>query len=174
MNGDGNARERWAPVPDHPGYVVSDLGRVGKAAEGGRLKLLHQTPDPVGLMKVRVTSDGRPRMVLVSALVLRAHGHARPGGGYRVGYADDDPGNVALANLCWMKKGQGRVRDLTEKECLGVDCKVTFLSEGPHHRLCATCADRAGALSGGLDFHDAGELPDAPILDFGIGYRSVK
>ncbi len=130
--------------------------------------MLVQKPNLFGLMTCRLFAAGRPITALVGALVLKAFGQPRPGGGFRIEHIDGDPGNCTPTNLVWAKKGGcDRVKDRKERTCLGPGCGVTFLSDGPGNRLCGSCRDRAAKISGGLDFFDSGELPDAPLLDFG-------
>lgn len=99
--------ERWAPVPDFPGYEVSDLGRVRSVdrvitCKDGRTqrwpgRLL--TPSPNSRDgRVYVHLAGRTR--LLAAVALDSFVGPRPPG-MECCHRDDDQSNNRLENLRW-------------------------------------------------------------------------
>lgn len=55
-----SAIEEWRPVPDHPDYDASSLGRI-RSRKGGYPKVMRPHKHPLGYM--RLTVDGRHRSV---------------------------------------------------------------------------------------------------------------
>jgi hypothetical protein len=107
--------ERWRATPGHPGYAVSDHGRIrsldrvlsdGREAGGA---MLRTTPDRKGYLRVKLA--GRWRRV--HHLVLEAFDRPRPEGQegcHRNGHPDDNH----LANLRWDTRGENE-RDKRRK-----------------------------------------------------------
>jgi len=93
--------ERWRPVPGHPGYEVSDLGRVrsyrnrqGHASDTPRLL----SPGTVqGYKHIKL---GRSRQTKVHILVLEAFVGPRPEG-MLCRHLDGNGMNNRLSNLRW-------------------------------------------------------------------------
>jgi hypothetical protein len=107
--------ERWLPVPEYPGYEVSDQGRVRsldrevrsrwgtpKTLKGKTLALV-----PVGgdgntgrYLGCTLFRDGKRKSVMVHTLMLETFVSPRPEGmfGY---HRDDDPTHNRLENLYW-------------------------------------------------------------------------
>ncbi len=98
-------QERVIPIPGHPGYFVSDLGRVFSAWTGsGRGSRIGDNPHPLRQM---TSADGRAQVNLrrrtyrVSNLVLLAFVGPRPDGMQACHFPDPDPANNRLSNLRW-------------------------------------------------------------------------
>lgn len=101
--------EQWMPIPEWPGYEVSDLGRVRSVARivqrsnGWRqtireriLKLAWDTCGDTGHLTVTVYRQRRK----VHRLVLTAFVGPAPAG-HEGCHNDGDPSNNALSNLRW-------------------------------------------------------------------------
>ncbi len=93
--------ERWAAIPGHPGYEVSDQGRV----RSYRNRQGHAQAEP-RLMTPKLIK-GYPRIKLgrsfqspVHSLVLRAFVGPRPEG-FVCRHLDSNPENNLLGNLRW-------------------------------------------------------------------------
>jgi hypothetical protein len=111
MNGD----EKWLPVPDYPGYEVSNHGQVrsldrevgSRWGTPKRLKgrILSQARvgggGPVGRYDACVLfRDKKRKSLTVHTLVLSAFVGPRPEGMWGL-HRDDDPRNNRLENLYW-------------------------------------------------------------------------
>lgn len=157
-------RESWAQIPDSAEHWASSTGQIATLKPGGGFAHLSQRQNQFGEMMVTVKIAEKMKQRLVAGLILAAFGHPRPGG-YRLGYHDGDPSNVALKNLLWERKGQARVVDLKERRCLGPRCNVMFMSSGPGNRLCPTCTSRISniTLSGLEGAEESSGLPDEPL-----------
>lgn len=91
--------EEWRPVPSHPHYAVSTLGRVMRTERGQGSRpdpLIRGTMNPQGHRVVQLR--GPHREVSVHLLVWAAFRGPVPEG-HVVGFADGDRANPALANL---------------------------------------------------------------------------
>jgi hypothetical protein len=93
--------ERWLPIPDHPGYEVSDQGRV----RSYRDRQGHRQAEPRILAPLTVKGYqqiklGRAHQMKVHVLVLMAFVGPRPRG-MQACHRGDDPSNNALSNLRW-------------------------------------------------------------------------
>lgn len=106
-----DAVERWRPVPDWPGYEVSDLGRVrsldrvvrtsagDKRYRGRVLRAARGTASPRAM--VVLSRPGEQRSHYVATLVLAAFVGPRPSGGYDACHNNGDPTDDSLGNLRW-------------------------------------------------------------------------
>lgn len=96
--------EQWAKIADHPGYEVSDLGRVrswrksgpNKEARREEPRILKPTPMRAGHLYVKLNGD----QCYVHRLVLQEFVGPCPEGEEGL-HGDDDPTNNALWNLRW-------------------------------------------------------------------------
>ena len=93
--------ENWRPVPGHPGYEVSDVGRIrsyrnrqGHSADMPRLL------SPAIVRGYRHIKLGRSRQTKVHILVLEAFVGPRPDG-MVCRHLDGNPLNNRLSNLRW-------------------------------------------------------------------------
>lgn len=115
----------WKPIPNHPGYDVSDVGEVrswrpknGKGGLTSEPRLL--TPLPFADSPyLRVSLTGKTRRV--HQLVLEAFVGPCPAG-HIVMHLDDDPSNNALTNLRY-GTSQENLDDMVNKgrSCKGED-----------------------------------------------------
>src|SRR5262252_68344 len=100
------APELWLPVPDWPGYEVSDRGRVrsvdrvlSDGRRAGGLMLTHGR-DGKGRRRVHLSDGDRERTVHVHVLVAEAHISRRPAG-MQVLHRDDDHERNDAASLSY-------------------------------------------------------------------------
>src|SRR5271166_6551030 len=107
--------EKWLPVPDHPGYEISDHGQVrsldrqvrsrwgspktlkGKTLAQGKVGGNEPGGRYPGCTLFR---DGKRRMVMVHTLMLETFVGPRPEGTHGC-HRDDNPDNNRLDNLYW-------------------------------------------------------------------------
>src|SRR4051812_5908836 len=134
MNG-----ERWLPVLGHPGYEVSDAGRV-RSPHG----LLAAGPGGDGYPYV---SLGRDCQVKVHTLVLTTFVGPRPPD-MECRHLDDNPLNAALTNLRWGTRSENildRVRLGNHYEAARATCPLDHLLVAPN--LVPSCLPRRGCLA---------------------------
>lgn len=159
MTGD----EQWLPVPNYPGYEVSDQGRVRSLDRIGRSRwgtprtfkghLL--TPVLVGGVNGRrycactLYLDGHPKQVTIHTVVLETFVGPRPEG-MQGCHRDDDPTNNYLANLYW-----GTPKDNAQDKKANGSCWKSNITHCPRgheytpentytvpstgHRMCRAC-----------------------------------
>lgn len=126
--------ERWLPIPDFPGYQVSDLGRVysegrwsGGKSQGRRYRegrILTPLIDARGYPKYALSVDGHQRQVHAHTLVLTAFVGPRPPG-MECCHGPAGPGDPALTNLRWDTHGNNlrdKVRDGTDHHATRTHC----------------------------------------------------
>jgi HNH endonuclease/NUMOD4 motif len=114
-----SARETWRPVCGHPGYEVSDLGRVRSLDRvihfpDGRSRRAPGVPlspvaDKLGYRFVTLAGRRRP----VHQLVLEAFVGSRPDG-YESLHGNDVPSDNRLTNLRWGTRADN-VQDAVER-----------------------------------------------------------
>ena len=113
--------ERWLPIPDLPGYRVSDLGRVyseprwsGGNTQGRRYRegrVLTPIFDSRGYPKYSLYVNGRGRQIHAHTLVLTAFVGPRPPG-KECCHGPAGPSDPSLTNLRWDTHGNN-LRDKT-------------------------------------------------------------
>ena len=148
--------ERWVPIPDFPGYEVSDLGRVRSLAtpatrKRGRILKPSRTVSGNDRVAVGLYRDGKRHMRLVHRIVLEAFVGPRPEG-MECCHFDDDPTNNSLENLRWDTRTANRQDMLRNKghwnsrktECIHghrFTPENTYITKrGRRH--CKACIDR--------------------------------
>lgn len=98
--------ERWRPVVGHPGYEVSDLGKVARIRADGARRIMKQSPAKGGYRRLNL---GRGNQKKVQRLVLEAFvGPCPPD--HEAGHLDGDPANNALTNLAWVTHRENMVQ----------------------------------------------------------------
>lgn len=132
-----SSAESWLPVPDWPGYEVSDRGRVrsierqirdGRTAGG---LILKQTPSGAKKYLHVTLSDGwRTKRVAVHQLVKRVH--TGPSRGRQVRHLDDDKTNNHLSNL---KYGTQKQNEQDKKRNRGKREREEKREEGEKKRV---------------------------------------
>lgn len=116
--------EIWREIPGYEGlYEASNLGRIrsiartvelinryGQAATHSRQSVeLIPAGDRNGRLQVTLSREGKSRTFGVGRLILESFGQPSPPGWW-ITYADEEPGNCALANLSWRPRGSTRAR----------------------------------------------------------------
>ncbi len=102
-------RGEWRPIPDYPGYEVTEYGIVRSIprtvlTRNGKLlpvrgKVLNPNPDARGYLRVHVvSSDGRNRQIGIHALIAYAFIGPRPDG-MQVCHNDGNNQNNHVSNL---------------------------------------------------------------------------
>ena len=124
--------EEWRDIPDVLGYQVSDLGRVRsfwrrtstiagstfdkwKWAITDEPKILPLPLDVCGYRTVRLSKDGRQRLLKVHCLVLLAFVGKRPTG-LQGRHLNDDKENNRLSNLGWGTTSQNMQERHTNRD----------------------------------------------------------
>jgi transposase-like protein len=101
---DDTTVEQWRPVVGHPGYEVSDHGRVRSWRDSARHGCRRDAPHTLRLIRSRKgylrVQLGAGRRYSVHHLVLEAFGNPRPVG-MECAHSDGDPANNRLTNLRW-------------------------------------------------------------------------
>ena len=150
--------ENWLPIPDAPGYEVSDQGRVRSTERkvdriNGRSyrvreRTLKQTLTPGGHHRVSLHIGVGTVSRLVHQIVLETFIGARPVG-YESCHYDDDKHNNSLSNLRWgtsSENAKDRVRNglnqnSNKTHCLnGHPFSGGNLGGSPERRVCKLCA----------------------------------
>jgi hypothetical protein len=158
------SNEQWLPVPDYPGYEVSDRGRVRSLDREVRSrwgtpktlkgKILSQTmvggSEDVGRYPACVLyRDGKRWQVMVHVLVLMVFVGPRPDGAWGC-HRDDDPTNNYLGNLYWGTPSENvfdKVRNGNHPHANRTHCphgheytaKNTYIKPRTGHRECRVC-----------------------------------
>lgn len=89
--------EVFKPVPDYPGYEISNYGRV-ISHKRGRPRVIKGTVDK-GYIRVDLRRDGKSKLNSVHRLVAQAHIGPPPSDKPHVLHANDIPTDNRLANL---------------------------------------------------------------------------
>jgi hypothetical protein len=141
----------WVPIPGHPGYLVSNDGRVF----GKRGRLLKPTPHSKGFGHQRiklVREDGRRIEMYVHTLVAQVFIGPRPNG-MEVRHLDGNAADNRPANLAWGTRSENQsdaVRHGTHANAKKNHCKYgheftpentryTQRRNGWKRRACRTC-----------------------------------
>jgi hypothetical protein len=105
-----DATEHWEPIPDFPGYRVSDLGDVISTSRplirnGKTVRTLPEIPlkpsmTTNGFLQVVLSHDGHQKSFRVHDLVLKAFVGEKPKGQSAV-FRNGDRTDCRLVNLRW-------------------------------------------------------------------------
>lgn len=181
-----NAAIIWKPVPEWPGYEVSNTGLVRSVprigADGRKLqgKPLAPRTSRSGHQHVMVYRDRYRTPRAIHRLVLEAFVGPRPEG-MECCHGDGNPANNNLENLRWdthAENSKDRVRQGTHHETAKTHCKRGHLffpenltrSRRPGSRKCLTCERaRAAASRYGTDIQSESTRYYIPILESAIG-----
>ena len=142
--------EIWKPVPDFPGYDISDQGRVrsywhrkiARCVTTGRVAttriILGEAPYKIlrlhgsPYFSVILTIDGKHFTRLVHRLVLETFiGPCPPG--LEARHLDGKPANCFCENLCWGTRSENmldRTRHGTNWDNRGMNCPTVKLTDG--------------------------------------------
>ena len=128
--------ERWRDIPGHPGYQVSDHGRVRgldrtTTTTNGQVrhykgKILSTPLNTGGYQTVHLYTHGKSRKRYVHALVAEAFIGPRPEG-MEVCHNDGDPTNNSLENLRYGTRSDNmldRVRHGTDPQASRTHCSL--------------------------------------------------
>jgi hypothetical protein len=88
--------EVWIPIPNHPNYEISSLGRVRR---GEYIKSL--IPDRNGYHRVSLTTNGIEKLYRVARLVCEAFHGPPPTNQHWALHRDDNNTNDQKDNLYW-------------------------------------------------------------------------
>lgn len=93
--------EKWKQIREHPNYLISDKGNV----KNHRLqRILSQTQDSEGYMRVTISENGRQYSELVQRLVGDAFLGKQPG--MIIKHYDGDLTNNNADNLYWATRSE--------------------------------------------------------------------
>lgn len=157
--------EEWRPVPDHPLYEVSSLGRVRsyKSTNGKRLdvpKPHSSHADPAGY--IRTSMDGK-HIYVHQAVAAAWHGPCPIG--KEVGHINHSRGDNRPENLCYLTRQENLAERKWEEadECpLGhpLSGENLYIRPTNGRRECRRCnADRTARFKSNTDRPDCSE-PD--------------
>lgn len=154
--------ETWRPIPDWPGYEVSDLGRVrstdrtvevtGKTPRRLRGRIIQSFPNPQdNRAMARLSRRNFKRTHYVAVLVLSAFVGPRPDG-METCHNDGDATNDRLSNLRWdthVANVQDTVRlgrhNSSKTHCKhghplsGANLRISKRASGRQQRVCRRC-----------------------------------
>lgn len=129
--------EIWKPIPDFPGYDISDQGRVRSYWGSGKSKPLRDIPQRILhpskkiYSQVTLTKDGKHFIFLVHRLVLEIFiGPCPPGMESR--HSDGIPANCSIENLSWGTHSENmldRTRHGTNWDNRGMNCPTAKLTD---------------------------------------------
>ena len=129
--------ETWRAIPDYPGYLISDLGRIKSLlCIKGEAIILRGSRPKNGRHLISLWRDGVPRTFQISRLVCRIFHGEPPTPKHQAAHEDGNPRNNAASNLSW-KTG---IENAADKVRHGT---VMFGSRNPAARL---TADQAVAM----------------------------
>lgn len=138
--------EVWRPVPDFPGYEVSNLGNVrsyysrnGRGALKAEPRLLEPCLNTTGYPHVGLRRDGRRNTRTVHRLVMLAFVGPRPEG-MEVRHLNGDKLDSRLVNLAYgTSRENGTDRIALGEQIYGRQCHLAKLDEAKvqdiHQRL---------------------------------------
>lgn len=152
--------ETWAPIPRHPGYFASSLGRIKSTRRHGDGRIIKpwRTGKRANYLAVDLATPGRRRGVkrLVHQLVLEAFEGPRPEWADAVRHLNDVGTDNRLVNLAWGTGSQNQsdaVRLGTHGNTRKTRCPVghpydeanTYVyvrrDTGRSERLCRSCRE---------------------------------
>lgn len=158
----GGGVEHWRPVPGFPGYLYSGRGRVLSADRvdaAGRWwpgRIMRQTPDRKGYLRVSLRRGGEPYGRTVHSLVAAFLG-PRPAG-LQVRHLNGNPGDNRLENLTYGTATENRldsVRHGTHPNTRRTHCPRGHVLAAPNlkasaarrgWRCCLACSRADGYL----------------------------
>lgn len=145
---------QWRPVLGHEGYYeISDRGELRNST--GRL--LKPFVRKNGYAAFFTTTSGKPKCLLVHAMVLEAFVSPRPAG-MQVRHLDGNPRNNTLANLAWGSAKQ----NAEDKRAHG---RIRFGAQNPKTKLTAEQVIEIRSMTG----------PVAAIArEFGVCHATIK
>lgn len=131
--------EHWKPIPDCPGYEVSDHGRVRSYYTPKNTGIWHTATTPQKILKPRIKTNGYHTVIIrdtqgkqldktIASLVLLTFVGPRPDG-MDVCHNNDDPSNNRLDNLRYDTR-QNNILDIpAEKRRQMVKVDRRFLND---------------------------------------------
>ena len=127
--------EIWKEVPDAPGYLVSDQGRVAK--------LMSLTPSKVGYVQLSIPQNGRRRRFYLHHWVLSVFHGSKPFKDAIARHLNDDPLDNRAENLAWGNRSENQYDAFTNgRRVHKTHCVNGHVLEGenlaPGNR-CRTC-----------------------------------
>lgn len=140
---DNPMTETWKPIPDFPGYEVSDHGRVRSYKKPGTTiiadtpqRILKPSTDPGGYKRVLLRRDDATYCRSVGQLVLLAFIGCRPDG-MEMCHNDSNPANDHLSNLRY----DTHFNNMQDRFALPYDVATNRLPTSPEN-TCNRCKGR--------------------------------
>ena len=147
----------WRPVPDFPGYEVSDDGQV-KSWKRGTVRILRPNADRAGYPYVCLRRDGVTYTRKIHVLVALAFHGPRPFADAHIRHLDGDPANKTPANLRYGtasenqydKVAHGRHHNASRTHCKHGhpydEANTKVIKSRPNSRLCRACETARNAV----------------------------
>ena len=95
--------ERWEPIPDAPGYHISDQGRLASALKGG-WRILRPSANRDGYYSYPVPIGGVRKNSRIHRLVARVFLAEAPTPRHEINHRDGNKTNNSALNLEWVTK----------------------------------------------------------------------
>lgn len=95
--------ERWEPIPDAPGYHISDQGRIASAISGN-WRILTPSANRDGYYAYPLPFSTGRKNARIHRLVARAFLAAPPTPKYEINHRDGKKANNAATNLEWVTR----------------------------------------------------------------------
>jgi len=95
----------WREI--NPGYIVSSDGQVGSRRRGG-LKILSPAVSKLGYLRLKIFTDGVPRLWFVHRLVAEAFLGPKPTPAHQINHKNGVKSDNRDTNLEWVTPSQNR------------------------------------------------------------------
>ena len=117
-------QERWKDIDGYDGmYQVSDLGRV-RSKKYGRWKVIKQTKDKCGYLRIKLCKNGKKKTVNIHRLVASAFIENDNIFNTEINHINEDKTDNKVSNLEWCDRKYNNTYNNIRRRCITKRCKL--------------------------------------------------